>query len=229
MSNVISNTPISTRRDFQLGTLSFTERVVYWTIVLTPLWWLLGIQPLFYPAMITFLLLASLGVDKLIQRSLPACTWAWFLMSVVMLWTAMLGISSEGFSFKVTAATVVTFFKSYFLIFGCLALPFWSQIRVRVVTRAVVWLAIGFLINIGVQLGMLAIGIKAGYTPSFARLIPVDSSSLLVRFAKIASFFGVPLPRTALHTPDPPILGVCALLCFFICLGEANPVYGSWL
>ncbi|MGH2414561.1 MAG: O-antigen ligase family protein, partial [Microcystaceae cyanobacterium] len=55
-----------------------------------------------------------------------------------------------------------------------------------------------------------------------ARLIPGEKASLMLKFAIIQPFFGIPLPRTDLYTADPPILGVFALLCFFICLGETN-------
>lgn len=225
MLNVPSAKSGSTTRDFKLGTLSYSasERVIYWTILLTPIWWLLGIQPLFYPAVIIVLLAVNFEIDKLIQGSLPACVWAWLAMALVMLWTAILGLNSIGFSFQVTAATAVTFFKSYFFIFACLTLPFWSQVRVRVITRAVAWMASGYLITIFIEMVMLALKIgKEGYVPLLARLIPGDKDSMQVFFASIQSFFGVPLPRTVLYTPDPPILGVCAVLCFFICLGETN-------
>ncbi|HEY9708851.1 MAG TPA: hypothetical protein V6D48_11665, partial [Oculatellaceae cyanobacterium] len=203
--------------------MSFSELVIYWTIVLTPVWWLLGIQPLFYPAVIIVLLALNFDIDKLIQGSLPICVWAWLGMALVMLWTALLGINSMGFSFQVAAGAAVTFFKSYFLIFGCLALPFWKQVGIRVVTRAVAWMATGYLITTLMQLVMLALRIGGGgYKPLLARLIPGDKSSLIVQFANIQSFFGIPLPRTTLYTPDPPILGLCAVLCFFICLGETN-------
>lgn len=223
MLNVTSNTAGSRRVDFKLGVLSFPERVIYWTIVLTPLWWLLGIQTLLYPAIATVLLAVNFDIDKLIRSEIPACVWAWLAMAVVMLWTATFGLSNVGFEILKTAATVVTFFKSYFLIFACMVLPFWHCLRVRVVTRAVAWMTTGYLVTIAIEMVMLALKIGgAGFLPPLARVIPGDKQSLLVTFAEYQPFFGISLPRTVLYTPDPPILGVCALLCFFICLGETN-------
>lgn len=203
--------------------LSRSERIVYWTIILTPLWWLLGIQPLFYPAVVIGLLAVHFSLDKVIQRSLSAYVWAWFAMSIVMLWTAALGINDMGFNVQVAAAATVTFMKSYFLIFACLALPFFNRVRVEIVTRAIAWMSAGYLVAIAVQVAMLFLRIGGnGYTPLLAKLLPGDKGSLLVMFASFSPFLGIPLPRTVLYTPDPPILGACALLCFLICLGERD-------
>jgi hypothetical protein len=84
-------------------------------------------------------------------------------------------------------------------------------------------MATGYLVTISMQVLMLMLRIgSGGYVPLLGRLIPGDKSSLKVNFAAMSSFMGIPLPRTTLYTPDPPILGICALLCFFICLGETN-------
>jgi hypothetical protein len=203
--------------------LSRSEQLIYWVIVLTPLWWLLGIQPLFYPAVVIALLVMHFDLDLLVRKQLPACAWAWLFMAIAMIWTAILGLNEMGFSVMTVAATMVTFFKSYFLIFACLALPFWSQVRTKVITRAVSWLAMGYLIAIGIEILMLFTGIGGdGYMPPLAKLIPGDKSSLRVFFAVHSSFLGLPIPRTVLYTPDPPILGVCSILCFLICLNEPN-------
>lgn len=223
MLDLTSSTPSSTGGDFKLGALSFPERVIYWTIVLTPLWWLSGLQTLLYPAIAIILLVISFDIDKLIKNSLPICLWAWLAMALVMLWTATIGLSSVGFGFQKAAGAAVTLLKSYFLIFACLALPFWNQIRVRVVTRAVAWMTTGYLVTIGVELAMLFLKIgKSGYIPPLTKLIPGDKLSLKVTFAEFQPFFGLPFPRTVLYTPDPPIVGVCTVLCFFICLGETD-------
>lgn len=223
MLNITSSPTGSSTRDFKLGVLSFPERVIYWTIVLTPLWWLLGIQTLLYPAIIIVLLTLNFDIDKLIRSEIPACVWAWLVMAVVMLWTATFGLSNVGFGILKIAATVVTFFKSYFLIFGCMILPFWHCLRVCVITRAVAWMTTGYLVTIAIEMVMLVLKIGgAGFLPPLARVIPGDKLSLLVTFAEYQPFFGISLPRTVLYTPDPPILGVCAVLCFFICLGETD-------
>ena len=223
MLNVTSSTPDATAGDFKLGALSFPERVIYWTIVLTPLWWLSGLQTLLYPAIAVILLVVTFDLDKIIRKPLPVCVWAWLAMSLVMLWTATIGLSNVGFGFQKTAGAGVTLLKSYFLIFTCLALPFWNQIRVRVVTRAVAWMSTGYLVTIAVELAMLFLKIgKSGFMPPLARLIPGDKLSLKVTFAEFQPFFGIPFPRTVLYTPDPPIVGVCTILCFFICLGETD-------
>ncbi|MEP0917149.1 O-antigen ligase family protein [Leptolyngbya sp. DQ-M1] len=207
----------------EMSPLSRSERVIYWTIILTPLWWLLGIQPLFYPALVIGLLAIHFSLDHLIQKSLPNYVWAWLAMSIAMLWTAALGIDDMGFDLMVAAAAVVTFAKSYFLIFACLALPFFNRLRVEIVTRAIAWMSAGYLVTISIQVAMLILNIGGdGYTPPLARLLPGDKGSLRVMFADLAPFFGVPLPRTVLYTPDPPILGLCSLLCFLICLGERD-------
>ena len=223
MLNAPSSTPNSEHREFKLGTLSFQEWVIYWSIVLTPLWWLSGLQTLFYPALIILLLVISFDIDNLIRVSLPICVWAWLAMALVMLWTATFGLSNVGFAIQAVAAAAVTFFKSYFLIFACLVLPFWTHIRIHVVTRAVAWMTTGYLMTIAVELVLLVLRIgPAEFIPPLARLIPGDQQSLKVTLAEFQPFFGIPLPRTVLYTPDPPILGVCTVLCFFICLGETD-------
>ncbi len=229
MLNVTSNPTASLAKDFKLGALSFPERVIYWTIVLTPLWWLSGIQTLLYPTILVVLLVITFDLNKLIRNSLPASVWAWLAMALVMAWTAIIGLGSTGFEFQKTAAFVVTFTKSYFLIFVCLLLPFWNQIRVRVVTRAVAWMTTGYLVTIAIELAMLFLKIgSSGFLPPLARLLPGDKLSLRVTFAAFQNFFGIPLPRTVLYTPDPPIVGVCTVLCFFICLGETDRRLRRW-
>ncbi|MDJ0532702.1 MAG: O-antigen ligase family protein [Xenococcaceae cyanobacterium MO_207.B15] len=214
----------SKKEHFSLSDLSFAERVIYWTIVLTPLWWLLGIQTLFYPAVVIGLLVISFDFDKLVRTSLPNCAWAWLAMAIVMLWTAMIGISNVGFGLTRVAATFITFFKGYFLIFACLALPFGNQIRVKVITRAVAWMAGGYLIAIALQLIMLLVGVgRQTFFPPIAYLIPGNKSLIVWLSAFLNPLFGIPLPRSTLYMPDPPIPGICGLLCFFICLGESNP------
>lgn len=212
----------SDTKDLKLGILSHPEWVIYWTIVLTPLWWLLGIQTLLYPAVAVYLLVKSFDLDKPIRNSPPLCVWAWLAMALVMAWTAALGLGEVGFGFQRVAATGVTFFKSYFLIFACMVLPFWETIRVRVITRAVAWMSAGYLVAIAVELVLLFAGIKGSFIPPLARLIPGDKLSLKVTLADFQNFFGIPLPRTVLYTPDPPIVGVCTLLVFLICLGETD-------
>ncbi|MBD2776046.1 O-antigen ligase family protein [Iningainema tapete] len=220
---------INITKNLQIGDLSSTERVIYWGIILTPVWWLLGIQPLLYPAVVITLLAVAFSLDRVIKSSLPACIWAWLIMALVMLWTAILGLYSMGFPLQETAAGLVTFLKSYFFIFASLALPFWTKVRVFVITRAVAWMATSYLINTGIQMLLLVIGIRnAVYTPVLARLIPGDKSSLQIVLASIQSFFGIPLPRTVLYTPDPPILGISSVLCFLICLNEKNHRLRNW-
>lgn len=229
MLNIFFGSPTSSKKDFLLSDLSSTERVIYWGIILTPVWWLLGIQPVFYPAVVIVLLAVAFSLDKVIKSSLPACIWAWLAMALVMLWTAILGLYSMGFPVQETTAGLVTFLKSYFFIFACLTLPFWTRLRVRVITRAVAWMAASYLINTSVQMLLLVVGIRnAVYAPLLAKLIPGDKSSLLIVLASIQSFFGIPLPRTVLYTPDPPILGICSVLCFLICLDEKNRRLRNW-
>ncbi|VEP18895.1 O-Antigen ligase [Hyella patelloides LEGE 07179] len=204
--------------------LSFAERVLYLTIVLTPLWWLLGIQPLFYPAVVMCLLALSFDFDKPIREPLPICAWAWLAMSLAMLVTTLIGLSSLGFELVKVASSLVTFFKGYFLIFACLALPFWNKIDSRIITRAIAWMAIGYLVVICFQLILLVAGIEIGvFYPPLARLTPGNKLSLMVRFsASLKPFFGILLPRSSLYMGDPPIPGICGLLSFFICLSEPN-------
>lgn len=211
-------------KDVEDKSLSLSERVIYWTIVLTPVWWLAGIQPLFYPSVVTGLLAIHFRLNRLIEKPFLAFVWAWLAMSIVMLWTAFLGLNDMEANVLQILAAVLTFFKSYFLIFACLALPFYNQVRPQVVTRAIAWMASSYLVTITVQFAMLAIKIGGtGFLPPLARLIPGDKGSLRVDFATPSSFLGLPIPRTVLYTPDPPILGMCALLCFLICLHESNP------
>ncbi len=202
---------------------SFGELVIYWTIILTPLWWILGIQTIIYPVISTVLLIAGLRIDKLIQNSLPICNWAWLGMTFVALWTNIIGLETIGFDTLKTAATFFTLFKGYFMIFACITLPFWHRIRVQTVTKAVSLMASSYLIILAIQLLILfLLGPQEHFLPPLARLIPGGKTSLMVKFAEIQPFFGIPLPRTDLYTADPPILGVCSILCFFMCLSEDN-------
>jgi hypothetical protein len=210
-----------------------TEQVFFWITVLAPIWWLLGIQPLLYPLVTLGLFLRNFSVYKLLRIQLPASVWAWFLMAIVMAWTAGIALAKTGFPFQQTAAITVTFLKSYFLIFAAMALPFWSCLRSQVVTRAVSWLAAGFMVAIPLQVFMLYAGLnrfvggEEGIKPPLAAIAP-GSQSLRIFFARVEPFFGIPLPRTILYTADPPILGTCALVMFFICLGEPNPRLRRW-
>lgn len=217
------------KEDFKLLDLSFAERVIYWTIVLTPVWWFLGIQTLFYPAIVIGLLVISFDIDKLVRTSLPTSAWAWLAMSIVMLWTAMIGLSNVGLELMRVAATLVTFFKGYFLIFACLVIPFSNQIRVKVITRAVAWMAVGYIIAIAIQLILLFMGITyIPFFPPIAQLIPGNNSLIVWITAFWEPFLGISLPRSMLYMPDPPIPGICGLLCFFVCLGETNPRLRRW-
>ena len=221
--------PSRARRDRQdhleYSRFSFVERVIYWVAILTPVWWLLGIQQLFYPLVIAALLAMVFNTYKLFRIGLPASVWAWLAMSLIMLWTAFLGINSSGFNFRSVAAALVTFIKSYFLIFACLALPFFSTVRVKVITRAVSWMSVGMLVNIILQMGLLMVGVSdLKFAPPSAMLIPGEPpASMLIQSPWMSGFFNLPFPRTVLHTADPPILGVCGLLCFIICLAETEP------
>ncbi len=207
-----------------LKDLSRSEIIVYLTIVLTPLWWLLGIQTLFYPAVVICLLIVSFDLDKLITTEIPLAVWAWLAMAITMLWTALFGLSDVGFDLIKTAATLVTFFKGYFLIFACLLLPFGTRIRVKVITRAVVWMAIGYLVLIAIQLILLFLEIDIQpLMPPLAKLTPGNSLSLAVKItASWKPFFGINVPRSALYMPDPPIPGICGLLALVICWGESK-------
>ncbi|MEC4983870.1 MAG: O-antigen ligase family protein [Oscillatoria sp. PMC 1068.18] len=229
MLNSTKNQSRVAKDSFKLTDLSFPEKIVYWTIVLTPVWWLSGVQTLLYPGVAAGLLVYKFDLDKLTRRSLPISAWAWLLMSMAMLITAMLGLNQMGFSIMKAASTIVTFSKSYFLIFCCFTIPFWHQIRLQVVTRAVAWLSVGYAVAIAIELVMLVAGLgDIVILPPLARAIPGDKLSLLVGFAYVQPFFGIPLPRTALYTPDPPILGACSLLGLFICLGESDTRLRRW-
>ncbi|NJO57054.1 MAG: O-antigen ligase family protein [Richelia sp. RM2_1_2] len=202
---------------------SIAERVIYWTIMLTPVWWILGLQTIIYPVVSAFLLITGFKLDKLIKQSLPICNWAWLGMTLAAFWTNLIGLETIRFEILKTAATFFTLFKGYFMIFGCMTLPFWYRIRVQTIVRAVSWMSASYLILLTIQLLILfIIGPQEHYLPPLARLIPGEKTSLMVKFAVIQPFFGIPLPRTDLYTADPPILGVCGLLCFFMCLSESN-------
>lgn len=212
----------------KIGRLSAAEQIVFWTIILTPLWWILGIQPLLYPAIIIFLFLRSIDLDKIIRNPPPICIWSWLAMSLIMLWTALVGISNGSLGMKETLATIVTFAKGYFLIFTCLVLPFLNLIRTVVITRAVAWMASGYLVSICLQVMMLFVGFTEDFIPPWARYFPGNPASFIVQAPTFQAFFGVLVPRTTLYFPDPPILGICGLLCFIICLGEPSRSLRRW-
>ncbi|NEQ28466.1 MAG: O-antigen ligase domain-containing protein, partial [Microcoleus sp. SIO2G3] len=75
---------------------SAPEQLIYWMIVLAPIWWLAGVQPLLYPLFVCFLLVRSFSVDKLTRTSVPISVWAWLAMSLVMLWSTLLGLNDIG-------------------------------------------------------------------------------------------------------------------------------------
>jgi O-Antigen ligase len=214
---------VETRTNFKLSNLSKAERIIYWTIVLTPLWWLLGVQTILYPTVAAILLIIDFDFDKLVKRSLPLCSWSWLLMSVAALWTSILGLDVVNFNAMKTAAALFTLYKGYFMIFACITLPIWHRVRVQVITRAVAWMAVSYLVALIAQLAILfAVGQIDPILPPLARLIPGEKLSLMVKFAVFQPFFRIPLARADLFTADPPILGVCTVLCYFICLGETN-------
>jgi O-antigen ligase len=216
---------ISTRTDSVVFKVSMTlsERVIYWTICLTPLWWMLGLQVLLYPTVVFILLAINFDVSKLVRFSIPQCIFSWLLMCLLAVWSIVIGLNSIDYALLKCAAAFIMFYKSYLLVFSCLLLPFLCRIRVNVITRATCWLTTGFIATLALEFTMLFLKIGgSGYLPLFAKLIPGDKQSLRVTFAVWQPFFGISLPRTVLYTADPPIVGVCSLLFFFICLGETN-------
>jgi hypothetical protein len=215
--------PMDNSLSFKLQDLSRSERVIYWTIVLTPLWWLLGIQTLFYPTVLVWLLIQNFSVSKITRLSIPLCVWSWLGMSVVMLWTGILGLDAIGFNSSSIAAAFITLYKSYLVIFAALLVPFLTPLRTQIITRATAWMVVGAIVTLGIQIIMLFLRIGgSGFLSPLARFVPGNKLAFKVGFAVFQPFFGIPFPRTALYTPDPPILGAFAFLCFFICLGESN-------
>jgi O-antigen ligase len=209
--------------DLRLINMSLSEKVLYWTICLTPVWWLSGVQVLLYPTVVFTILILNFNLDRLIRASIPQCVWSWLLMTLIMIWTAIMGLYAVDFALLKAAAAFMMLYKSYLLVFASLLLPFFCRVRVRVITRATAWLASGFLATLAIEIAMLFLKIGgAGYLPLLAKIVPGDKQSLRVTFAVWQPFFGIPLPRTVLYTADPPIVGVCAILFFFICLGETN-------
>ncbi|MDX2098988.1 MAG: O-antigen ligase family protein, partial [Leptolyngbyaceae cyanobacterium bins.59] len=109
------------------------------------------------------------------------------------------------------------------MIFACFMIPLWSQVRMRLITRAISWLSTGYLITFVIQSVLLFGGLGGKrFTPPLARLIPGDKGSMQVILADHSTLFGLPSIRSVLYTPDPPILGLCALFCILICLAEPN-------
>lgn len=212
-----------------IQSFSFDEKIIYFTAILTPVWWLLGIQPLFYPAIGLLLLLKNFSFKKAIRKPLPVAAWAWFVMFLVMLVTVLQGLVESGAGVTTFLSSMVTVYKSYLMIFAFIALPFWGKVRSQVIVRAVTWMSFGFLINLLIQIVLLAAGVNdAVFTPPLAKILPGDVKSLMVTSAKFSSFFGVSLPRSTLHTVDPPILGAVAFLTFMISLTESKPQMRRW-
>jgi O-Antigen ligase len=204
---------------WKLGALSYTEAAIYWTALLTPLWWLLGVQVLLYPAVVATLLGAGLSVDKLAKTSLPLSAWAWLAMALTMLMTNVLAFDTA--SLVQVATLTVAFLKGYFLIFASLALPFFQPLRSAVVTRAVAWMSASHMLFLAVTTTLWLLQIRGIDRPLLASILPGDSAFAL-NLAGSEKFLGLTLPRISGYTPDPPILGTYAVLCFFICLGESN-------
>jgi hypothetical protein len=57
--------------DQDLGELSHAEWVIYWSIVLTPLWWLLGIQTLLFMLIPVYLFIRGFDLDRVLSQRLP--------------------------------------------------------------------------------------------------------------------------------------------------------------
>jgi O-Antigen ligase len=205
--------------ELKLGALSYTEAAIYWTALLTPLWWLLGVQVLLYPAVVITLLGAGFSVDKLAKTPLPLSAWAWFAMALTMLMTTVLAF--DRVSLVQVATLTAALLKGYFLIFASLALPFFQPLRSAVITRAVAWMAAGFTLFLSITTTLWLFQIPGINRPLLASILPGDSAFAL-NLASSEKFLGLTLPRISGYTPDPPILGTCAVLCIFICLGEPN-------
>lgn len=221
----------------QFGALSSTERIVYWAIVLTPLWWLMAIHSVLFPLLSAWLFVVNFDLNKLLKANIPASVWAWLAMSLAMVLTASMGLYSIGFPSNAAIAAVVTFLKSYFMIFTAMILPFLQKIRLRVITRAVVWLSIGYIVTTVVLLAMLFLNLNpppvppltvAQIIPPLANVIPGGKETLAINLAEFQPFFGISLPRILLYTADPPILGVCAVFNLLICLGESDRKLKWW-
>jgi O-antigen ligase len=158
-------------------------------------------------------------VDKLAKTALPLSVWAWFAMALTMLITTVLAFESVGF---VQVATLtVALLKGYFLIFASLALPFFQPLRSAVITRAVAWMAASQTLFLAITTTLWLLHIPGINRPLLASLLPGDSAFAL-NLAGSEKFLGLTLPRISGYTPDPPILGTCAVLCLFISLGESN-------
>jgi hypothetical protein len=220
--------------DDELGELSHAEWVIYWAIVLIPLWWLLGIQTLLFTFLPLYLLVRGFNLDRILSQRLPISIWAWLVWCITALTLAMLALADLGLPIGKVIPTFVTFLKGYFLIFACLLIPFWHRVRMKVLVRAVCWMAFSYVITVGIQVICLYGHLwKAPIYPPLAKLIPGDKLSLMIKPAVFQRFFGLTLPRTSIYMADPPIPGVCGILCYFICRNEANPrlrflgVFGS--
>jgi hypothetical protein len=212
-----------------LGPRSAVEKTLYWTIVLTPLWWLLGIQTVLYPLMGLYWAVRGFSLDRLVRQRLPVTIWAWAMMVLVAFILAMMALSDMGLPIGRLVSACVTLLKGYFLIFAYLTIPFWHRVRGTVIVRAVCWMALGYMVTVAIQVALMYAGVwKEPIYPPLAKLVPGDKLSLLVKPAVMQKFFGILLPRTSIYMADPPIPGVCGLLCYFICLNERN-VRLRWL
>jgi O-antigen ligase len=215
----IANLQTPVVEGLKLGALSYTEVAIYWTALLTPLWWLLGVQVFLYPAVVITLLGAGLSVDKLAKTPLPLSTWAWFAMALTMLMTTVLAL--DGIGLVPVATLTVALLKGYFLIFASLALPFFQPLRSAVITRAVAWMSASHILFLAITTTLWLFHIQGIDRPLLASILPGDSAFAL-NLAGSENFLGVTMPRISGYTPDPPVLGTYAVLCLFICLGEPN-------
>ncbi|MBE9028472.1 O-antigen ligase family protein [filamentous cyanobacterium LEGE 11480] len=206
-----------------LGEKNTIESVLYWTIVLTPLWWLLGIQTMLYPLMGVYWIIRGFNFDRIVRQRLPVTVWSWVAMTIVAFVLAMMAISDMGLPIGKMISAWVTLIKGYFLIFAYLTLPFWHRIRGEVIVRAVCWMAFGYVVTVAIQVALMYAGVwNEPLFPPLAKVIPGNKLSLMVKPAVMQPFFGIPLPRTSIYMADPPIPGVCGLLCYFMCLNERN-------
>lgn len=209
--------------DQDLGELSHAEWVIYWSIVLTPLWWLLGIQTLLFMLIPVYLCIRGFDLDRILSQRLPIAIWAWMMVCMITLSLGLIALANLGLPIGRIVSTLVTFTKGYFLVFACMITPFWHRVRIKVISRAVCWVSFSYLITLSVQVFCLFAHIwKDPIAPPLAKLIPGDKMSLLIKPAVWQKFFGILLPRTCLYTADPPIPAICGLLFYYICRGEEN-------
>ena len=207
------------------------ERVVFWTIALVPLWWILGLQVAVYPLVGWYLFWRSLRRPEAIGFPLGFNLW-WTYIAV---WLLSLFVNLASGSAPVGRS--LTTLGSILGVWMLLPIVWYAmrraQVRYRVVVRALAVLGLCQLIAVGIGEAYLrATGKALEINSVLVTLVP----SLPARLFFEATFYGFdrlewgadPVPRLKSFYYWPPLAGTMSIFVCMAALTESNRFW-RWL